>query len=345
MNENYKSTRYVLPHGKRLICTVCPRECHLGEGQSGFCRARKNENGRLVSLVYGRPSAVAVDPIEKKPLFHFLPGSRVFSIGTAGCNLGCQFCQNWELSRANYPEIKSINLPPEQIPGLARSEGAASVAFTYNDPTVFVEYATDAAIACHEQGLATVAVTAGYINSQARNDFYEHIDAVNIDLKGFNDSFYSKICQSHLKPVLETIEWAVKHGIWVELTTLLLTGYNDSESELTAETKWIFSQLGPDVPLHLTAARPAFRMMDLVPTPISSLRRARDIALSQGLRYVYTGNVFDTEGENTYCPFCDQLIIERTQFMVTRNLLAGTSKCPKCEATIPGIFNIIRKGS
>jgi pyruvate formate lyase activating enzyme len=294
----------------------------------------------LVSLVYGRPSAVAVDPIEKKPLFHFLPGSSILSIGTAGCNLGCKFCQNWDLSRARSAQDLATELPPAELPLLAKRSGAGSVAFTYNDPTVFVEYATDAAIACREQGIATVAVTAGDIGAEARADLYAHIDAANIDLKGFNDTFYRTLSLARLAPVLETIEWTLGHGVWVELTTLLIPGHNDGDEEIGAESRWIVSRLGRDVPLHFSAFHPAYRMSDVPPTPLSTLQRARKIALAEGLRYVYTGNLPDEEGSYTRCHQCGEALIRRSWFTVTGNYLVG-SQCPKCKTRIPGVFRSV----
>ncbi|MGC4116500.1 MAG: AmmeMemoRadiSam system radical SAM enzyme [Myxococcales bacterium] len=339
MNERFHEAKYWHLEKGRVVCTACPRRCTLSEGQNGFCYVRKNEGGKLVSLAWGRPSAVAVDPIEKKPLFHFLPGSTVLSLGTAGCNLGCRFCQNWDLSRAKAGQRESMDLPPIKIAELADEEGCASVAFTYNDPAVFVEYATDAAIACHERGIATVAVTAGYFGKQAREDFFAHVDATNIDLKGFTDDFYWKLAQGHLAPVLETIEWCVKKGVWVELTTLLIPGHNDDEAQLRAESKWIVEKLGRDVPVHFSAFHPSFRMMDVASTPPQTLRRARAVARDAGIRYVYTGNVTDPEGEATRCHACGAALIERDRFAIRKNLLVGSNRCPKCEVAIPGVFD------
>ncbi len=339
MTEPMHEAKYWHTEADRVVCTACPRRCALSEGQHGFCYVRKNEGGRLVSLAYGRPSAVAVDPIEKKPLFHFLPGTTVLSIGTAGCNLGCRFCQNWDLSRAKAGQRESMDLPPGKVARLAEEESCASVAFTYNDPAVFVEYATDAAIACRELGIATVAVTAGYFGEQAREDLFAHIDAANIDLKGFDDAFYWKLSLGHLAPVLETIEWCVKKGVWVELTTLLVPGHNDSDEMLQAESRWIVEKLGRDVPVHFSAFHPSFKMMDVPRTPPATLRRARAIALDAGVRYVYTGNVSDPEGEATRCHECREVLVERDWFAVRKNALAGTDRCPRCRTVIPGVFD------
>jgi pyruvate formate lyase activating enzyme len=337
--DTHHPARFWHQEGSQIVCDVCPRHCRLADGQHGFCFVRKNEGGELVLEAYGRPSAVAVDPIEKKPLFHFLPGSSILSLGTAGCNLACRFCQNWDLSRARSIQRGAMELPPESVPELCERHGAASVAFTYNDPSVFPEYAIDIARVCREQGIGTVAVTAGYIDSEARKALYEVIDAANIDLKGFSDDFYRKLSLASLSPVLDTIEHAVKHGVWVELTTLLIPGENDSDEMLGAEARWIVERLGRDVPLHLTAFHPDYKMLDVPATPPETLRRARDIARAEGLRYVYTGNVIDPEGETTRCHACGKALIERRWFSVESNALVGTNQCPHCKATIPGVFD------
>jgi pyruvate formate lyase activating enzyme len=339
MESNAREARYYRQEGAKIVCEACPRDCTLAEGQHGFCFVRQNVGGKLLSLAYGRPNAVAVDPIEKKPLFHFLPGSKILSLGTAGCNLGCKFCQNWDLSKARSLHGRSMDLPPATVPQLADQEGCASVAFTYNDPTVFVEYAIDAARACHELGIATVAVTAGYIGKQAREDLYAHLDAANIDLKGFTDAFYQRLCLARLDPILETIEYAVKHGVWVELTTLVIPGHNDSDEELAREARWIVEHVGRDAPLHFSAFHPDYKMNDLPRTPASTLSRARQIALTEGLRFVYTGNVADEEGSATCCPECHRRLVTRDWFAVRDNALVGTDKCPGCGARIPGVFD------
>jgi pyruvate formate lyase activating enzyme len=340
MPEPMHVARYYHVRGDRVVCDACPRECALREGQHGFCFVRKNEGGKLVSLAYGRPNAVAVDPIEKKPLFHFLPGTRILSLGTAGCNLGCQFCQNWDLSKARSLHGRAMELPPDAVPAAAEAERCFSVAFTYNDPTVFVEYAIDAARACRERGIATVAVTSGYIQGAAREDLYSHVQAANIDLKGFSEGFYQKLCLAQLSPVLSTIETAVRRGVWVELTTLLIPGRNDSDQELVAESRWIREHVGRDVPLHFTAFHPDYRLREVEPTPPATLRRARQIALAEGLRFVYTGNVHDAEGARTDCPGCGEPLIERSWHAVLENRLAGTNgRCPKCAQVVPGVFD------
>lgn len=331
--------RYWHRDGARIVCTACPRACTLSEGQHGFCYVRKHEGGELVSLAYGRPNAVAVDPIEKKPLWHFLPGTTILSMGTAGCNLGCRFCQNWDLSKAQSHHKRALELAPEDIAPLARREGAASVAFTYNDPTIYPEYVIDAARACRTAGVATVGVTAGYISDAARADMYPELDALNIDLKGFTDAFYHKLTFSRLVPVLETIEWSVKRGIWVELTTLVIPGLNDDADELRAEFRWILDHVGPDVPLHLTAFHPDYKLQGVPATPPETLIRARDEARALGLRHVYTGNIWDRTGSVTACHACGASLIERRWHAVTANRVRSGGACPDCGATIAGVFD------
>lgn len=331
--------RYWHREGERIVCTACPRDCTLSEGQHGFCFVRKHEGGRLVSLAYGRPNAVAVDPIEKKPLWHFLPGTTILSMGTAGCNLGCRFCQNWDLSKAQAHHKRALELTPESVPLLARREGAASVAFTYNDPTIYPEYVIDAARACRAAGVATVGVTAGYISDAARADMYPELDALNIDLKGFSERFYHKLTFSHLAPVLETIEWSVKRGIWVELTTLVIPGHNDDPEELAAEFRWILDHVGPDVPLHLTAFHPDYKLDKTPATPPETLIRAREAARAMGLRHVYTGNIWDRTGSVTHCHGCGAALLERRWHAVTTNRVQPGGACPDCGTTLAGVFD------
>lgn len=331
--------RYWHRDGERIVCTACPRECTLSDGQHGFCYVRKHEDGGLVSLAYGRPNAVAVDPVEKKPLWHFLPGTTILSMGTAGCNLGCRFCQNWDLSKARSQHVRALELSPEDVPRLARREGAPSVAFTYNDPTIYPEYVIDAARACQAAGVAAVGVTAGYISDAARADMYPELDALNIDLKGFTEGFYHRLTFSHLAPVLETIEWSVKRGLWVELTTLVIPGHNDDLDELRAEFRWIVEHVGPDVPLHLTAFHPDYKLQGVPPTPPATLIRARAEARALGLRHVYTGNIWDSDGAVTRCHACDAALIERRWHAVTANRVRPGGACPDCGARVPGVFD------
>lgn len=288
---------------------------------------------------YGRSSGFCVDPIEKKPLNHFLPGSRVFSFGTAGCNLGCKYCQNWEISTSREMRLLAEEATPVQIAEAAVEWGCSAVAFTYNDPVIFAEYAIDTALACRERQVATVAVTAGYLNPDARSDFFAVMDAANIDLKGFSDSFYQKLTGGRLRPVLDTISYAVNQtDTWVELTTLLIPGHNDGSSDLRSMCEWIMSELGPDVPVHFTAFHPANRMRELPGTPLRTLARARAIALDAGLHHVYTGNVDDPEGETTFCPNCSTPVIRRNRYLIDSYQLDADGRCAMCGTRIAGRF-------
>ncbi|WP_297374163.1 AmmeMemoRadiSam system radical SAM enzyme, partial [Acidiferrobacter sp.] len=289
----------------RIQCDLCPRDCRLNEGQRGACFVRQRVGDAMVLTTYGRSSGFCVDPIEKKPLNHFYPGSSVLSFGTAGCNLACKFCQNWDISKSREMERLQDRASPATIAQTARDLDCKSVAFTYNDPIIFAEYAMDTADACHTQGIQTVAVTAGYVRAEARRDFFAKMDAANVDLKAFTEEFYYRLTGAHLAPVLETLEYIVREtSTWLEITTLLIPGHNDSEAEIRAECAWIMDHLGPDVPLHFSAFHPDYRMPDVPPTPAATLTWARQIALGAGLRYVYTGNVHDATGDTTYCPGC-----------------------------------------
>ncbi len=324
----------------RIQCDLCPRDCKLHEGQRGACFVRKRENDQMVLTTYGRSSGFCIDPIEKKPLNHFYPGSSVFSFGTAGCNLACKFCQNWDISKSRDMDSLMDQASPEAIAITAQNNGCKSVAFTYNDPVIFTEYAMDTADACHARGIKTVAVTAGYIHDQARRDFFAKMDAANVDLKAFTDDFYYKLTGSHLQPVLDTLLY-LKHetDVWIEITTLLIPGKNDSDEELTALSKWIKDELGPDVPLHFSAFHPDHKMQDIPPTPPATLVRARDIALKQGLHYVYTGNVHNIEGDTTFCPDCQSPLIVRDWYQINDYRLTNDGHCPNCGGAIAGKFD------
>ncbi len=308
-------------------------------GQRGFCFVRANEDGQLVLTTYGRSSGFCIDPVEKKPLNHFLPGTQVFSFGTAGCNLACKYCQNWEISTSREMNLLAEEASPSQIASTAANWQCSSVAFTYNDPVIFAEYAIDTALACRAAGLASIAVTAGYINPEARRDFFAVMDAANIDLKGFSDSFYQQVTGARLRPVLDTISYAVHEtNVWVELTTLLLPGYNDASSDLREMCRWIVTELGPDVPLHFTAFHPDNRMRDLPRTPSRTLARARAIAQEEGLHYVYTGNIEDPDGQTTYCPNCKSPVIRRDRYTIDSYDLDAEGRCRVCGTQIPGRF-------
>ena len=322
----------------RIQCDLCPRDCKLNDGQRGMCFVRQRVGDAMELTTYGRSSGFAMDPIEKKPLNHFYPGTGVLSFGTAGCNLACKFCQNWDISKSREMDRLVDSASPEAIARAAKREGARSVAFTYNDPTIFAEYAMDTADACHALGIATVAVTAGYIYAEPRAEMYAKIDAANVDLKGFTDEFYWKQAAAHLEPVKETLQYLVHHtNVWTEITTLLIPGLNDSDRELHEMSQWIASELGPDVPLHFSAFHPDYKMTDRPRTPPETLTRAREIALGEGVRYVYTGNVHDRVGGTTRCPACKTPVIERDWYVIeASNMVRGA--CGACGAAIPGRF-------
>jgi pyruvate formate lyase activating enzyme len=323
----------------RLQCDLCPRLCRLHDGQRGLCFVRARTGDGMVLTTYGRSSGFCIDPIEKKPLNHFLPGTPVFSFGTAGCNLTCKFCQNWDISKVRETDRLNAAAGPADIAAAASQLGCRSVAFTYNDPVIFLEYATDTARACHAAGLRTVAVTAGYISPAARAEFFEDIDAANVDLKSFSESFYHGICGSHLKDVLDTLVWIRREGrVWLEITTLLIPGENDADAEITQLSRWVARELGSDVPLHFSAFHPDWRMRDRPPTPPATLSRARAIARGEGLRYVYTGNVHDPEGASTYCPGCRARVIGRDWYELGVWGLDPAGRCRSCGTPIAGVF-------
>jgi len=328
----------------RIQCDLCPRDCKLHEGQRGLCFVRQMEGGEMHLTTYGRSSGFCVDPVEKKPLNHFYPGSGILSFGTAGCNLACKFCQNWDISKSKEMDRLQDEASPEVIAAAAVKLGCKSVAFTYNDPVIFAEYAMDIADRCHEKGVKTVAVTAGYIHAAPRREFYAKMDAANVDLKGFTDDFYWKICGGHLQPVLDTLVYLAKETeVWTEITTLLIPGKNDSDEELKAECKWIRQNLGPDVPLHFTAFHPDWKMTDVQRTPASTLTRAREIALHAGLNYVYTGNVHDEAGGSTYCPSCEKALIVRDWYSINGYHLSDDGACNFCGTRIAGRFQKFTK--
>ena len=323
----------------RIQCDVCPRLCKLHEGQRGLCFVRARQDDAMVLTTYGRSSGFCIDPIEKKPLNHFLPGTPVFSFGTAGCNLTCKFCQNWDISKAREIDKLNQSASPRAIAEAARKLGCRSVAFTYNDPVIFLEYAVDTALACHAAGLKTVAVTAGYITHQARGEFYQHIDAANVDLKGFTEGFYRNLCGGRLADVLDTLVWLRRETkVWLEITTLLIPGENDSDAELDALSRWIATELGVDVPLHFTAFHPDWKMRAHQPTPPATLTRARAIATGHGLRYVYTGNVHDPAGGSTYCHGCGTVLIGRDWYELNAWGLDSAGCCRRCGTALAGVL-------
>ncbi len=323
----------------RVQCDVCPRTCKVKEGKQGFCFVRACQGGEIVLTTYGRSSGFCVDPIEKKPLNHFLPGTPVLSFGTAGCNLACKFCQNWDMSKSREIDTLANAASPETIARKAVDLGCRSVAFTYNDPIIFLEYADDTAQACHDLGVKTVAVTAGYVSPGAREHFFRNIDAANVDLKTFTDEFYHRLCGGHLQPVLDTLIYLREEtGVWVELTTLLIPGHNDSDRELDEMTRWVVKNLGPDVPMHFSAFHRDWKMLDVPPTHPRTLRRARAIAMGNGVRYAYTGNIHDPQRSSTWCSNCAELLIERDWYQLGAWNLTADGRCRACGMSCSGVF-------
>ena len=323
----------------RIQCDLCPRFCRLREGQRGLCFVRAREHDQVTLTTYGRSSGYCIDPIEKKPLNHFLPGTPVLSFGTAGCNLACKFCQNWDISKSREFDTLADAAMPEQIANAAKELGCASVAFTYNDPVIFLEYAVDVAAACHEVGVKTVAVTAGYICPEPRKAFFRHVDAANVDLKAFSEDFYRKICGAKLGPVLETLEYLKQETqVWLELTTLLIPGENDSNDELERMTRWVVDRLGPDVPMHFTAFHPDWKMLDHASTPITTLIRAREVATKNGIHYAFVGNVHHKRADSTYCHGCGAIVIGRDWYVLSEWNLTNEGHCQNCGTPCAGVF-------
>ncbi len=324
----------------QIQCDVCPRQCRLAEGQRGLCFVRARQGDQVVLTSFGRSSGYCIDPIEKKPLNHFLPGTPVLSFGTAGCNLACRFCQNWDISKSREIDTLADEAPPERIARAAQALGCRSVAFTYNDPVIFLEYAVATAEACRELGIRAVAVTAGYVCPEPRSELFRSMDAANVDLKAFSDSFYRKVCAGQLQPVLDTLLYLRREtDVWFELTTLLIPGENDSEAELHAASQWIAENLGSDVPWHFTAFHPDYKMLDKARTPHATLSRARQIALGYGLRYVYTGNLHDEAGGSTVCHGCGEVVIGRDWYELTRWKLTDDGCCDSCGTACAGVFD------
>jgi len=324
--------------GRRIVCDLCPRHCLLEPGARGFCFVRQHLDGQLVTTTYGRSSGFCIDPIEKKPLHHFYPGSASLSFGTAGCNLGCKFCQNWSISKARQVDALCEQALPEQIAQTAQRYGCQSVSFTYNEPIIWIEYAIDTAQACRQRAVKTVAVTNGYISDEARADFFGCIDAANVDLKGFTEDFYWNYTSGHLQPVLDTLRYLVRQTqVWVEITNLIIPEANDNPREIEQMCQWIFNELGPEVPVHFTAFHPDFRMLDRPPTPPATLKMAYEIAKRVGLYYVYLGNVYDPERQSTYCPQCGQIVIGRDGYEITHWALREGC-CAHCGRRIAGRF-------
>lgn len=339
MDTIYRQANWTeqLPNSK-VKCLLCPRYCQIGKGQSGFCFIRKNISGKLYSLGYGRPSSIAVDPIEKKPLYHFYPNSEILSFGTAGCNLGCKHCQNWTLSKSETIEINAPYILPKSIISLAKENHTHMLAYTYNEPTIFAEYVIDTAKLAHEANLKNVIVSNGYFSKESRKDFLENIDAANIDIKGFTEEFYRKITSSSLKPVLDNLVWLKDNtAIWLELTNLIIPEYNDNMSEIKKMCRWIVQNLGERTPLHFTAFYPNYKLTSHYSTSYETLSQARQIAINEGMKYVYTGNILDNSSQSTYCTNCNKCVIMRSHHSVIQNSLKK-GNCPFCSQQIDGCF-------
>lgn len=332
----YPSKYYQKLTGGMVQCFLCPNQCILSEGQIGTCRARKNVNGGLYAMNYGKVVSMHVDPIEKKPFFHFLPGSRAFSIASAGCNLRCLYCQNWEISQAFPWEVESAEFSPEELVNKALESGAESIAYTYSEPTAFFEYMLDTAKISRRKGLKNVVVTSGYINPEPLKELCRYVDAIKVDLKGFDEEFYRKVAAGKLQPVLESLKIIKEEGVWLEIVNLLIPGENDDPETIRKMVKWIKENLGEDVPLHFSRFQPMYKLKDLPPTPVETVIKAREIALEAGLKYVYVGNISYPEGEATYCPGSKEIAVEREGFFVKSNKLKN-GQCPDGEK-IPGVW-------
>ena len=322
-----------------IQCQLCPRNCKLKNGQKGFCFVRQNINGQLLLNAYGHSSGFAIDPIEKKPLNQFYPGSDTLSFGTTGCNLGCQFCQNWDISKSTELEKLSTKATPKDIAQMAKQKNCKSVAFTYNDPIIFTEYAIDTAIECHKLNIKTVAITAGYINDLPRKDFFHHMDGANIDLKSISNDFYRKFCNVEIRPILDTLIYLKNEtDLWFEITNLLIPQENDSTDQISKLCDWVLKNLGDNIPIHFSAFHPAYKLLDHKRSEPQSIIDAREIALKKGIKYVYTGNIFDPKGSSTYCTTCKKKIIDRTGYTI-KNIHISNNKCEFCGSLIEGRFD------
>ncbi len=322
---------------REVQCRLCPRECVILPGQRGFCKVRENQAGTLVSRVHGFPVALHVDPVEKKPFFHVRPGAQAFSLGTAGCNFTCQFCQNYDISQAAPEDIPAPARSPGELVEQARQAGCTLMAFTYSEPVVFYEYMADCARAARDAGIGSVMVSNGYINPKPLAELLPLLTAVKIDLKGFTEAFYGDTCGGRLQPVLDTLKLLKEHKTWTEVVTLVIPGLNDSASELSRLAAWVAAEMGPRVPLHFSRFMPMYRMRNLPPTPYETLKQARALALKEGCQFVYIGNAPGLGGENTACPACGQTVIERFGNRVLENRLKAGA-CPACNAAIPGVW-------
>lgn len=322
---------------KQIRCKLCPRHCVIDDHERGYCGVRENRNGKYYTLVYSRAATYHIDPIEKKPLFHFYPGSMAFSIATAGCNLNCKFCQNWQISQVTPEQVDSYYLPPQKLARLAKEYGTKSIAYTYNEPTIFYEYMYDTALAGHEEGVKSVVITAAYIEQDPVSELSRVVDAIKVDLKAFTEKYYQEVVHGELKPVLKALETIRAQGTWLEIVYLVVPTLNDDEKEIKALSRWIKKYLGPDVPIHFTRFYPQYLLKNLPPTPVSTLDRCKAIADAEGLHFVYVGNVPGHPAENTYCPHCGKVLVERIGFTV-KSMKIKDGRCPYCHTPIPGIW-------
>jgi len=325
------------PAGGFVHCRLCPHQCVLAPGDRGFCRARANVDGALYTLVYGRPCSVHVDPVEKKPLYHFLPGQPILSLATAGCNLRCRNCQNWEISQARPGEVEAGDLAPDTVAEYAARQQIPAIAYTYTEPVVFYEYTRDTALAARRQQVRNVLVTAAYVEPAPLRQLCAVVDAANVDLKSFDEEVYTELVGGHLQPVLRALEIMVREGVWVEVTRLIVPGHSDDADDLRRQFDWMAGHLGPDTPLHLSRFHPAYQLQSLPPTPLETLDRARELAREAGLHYVYVGNVPGHGAQDTHCPSCGRLVIQRQGYRIARNALDGDSRCP-CGNRIAGVW-------
>ncbi len=325
--------------GKTIRCHLCPRMCVVVEGQRGYCRVRENREGKYYSLVYGKPCTYHIDPIEKKPFFHFLPGTTAFSIATVGCNLACKFCQNWEISQQKPEDVNSYDLSPDEIAQVASQYGCPTIAYTYTEPTVYFEFMVDTAIQSSSRGIRNVMVSAGYINKKPLMELIGVLDAIKIDLKALSDDFYADVCSGTLQPVLDTIVTIKQANRWLEIVNLIIPTLNDDRKQIENLCSWVVSNVGTEVPIHFTRFYPTYKLKNLPPTPVKSVEIARDIALSKGIKFAYVGNVpAGNPGESTYCPSCGARVIERWGYSV-REIKMINGKCSRCGTNIPGIWS------
>lgn len=323
---------------REIRCDLCPRFCQLGDKERGFCGVRENQDGRYYTLVYGQVASLNVDPIEKKPFFHFLPGSEAFSLATAGCNLSCKFCQNWEISQMRPEQVKSLSLPPEALVASCERYDCPVIAYTYTEPVIFFEYMYDSSLLARKKGIRNVVVTAGYINPEPLADLLRVVDAIKVDLKAFNQNFYSEYVRGELQPVLQAIKQIARSGTWLEIVYLVIPTLNDNPLEIRDMCRYLRNEIGPDYPVHFSRFHPMYLVKNLPPTPVSTLEKLREVALAEGLHHVYVGNVPGHPGENTYCPKCGKLIIERYGYVIRKKEMSG-NKCRYCGQVIAGVWS------